>query len=433
MLRRMNELNEPHIVKFFTAFRRAFPQSANEFRQHCLILEWASGGNLRTLWKNHERPILTENLVKATVDQLQGLANAICRAHYPGTNDKVNYRHGDLKPENILWFRDDSSSLLGTLKIGDWGLAKEQKDVTELRSKCTTSPPGTRRYESPEEFTGEGVTFTTKGLVHLGTTSSDKRRSRLYDIWAMGCISLEFLLWLAYGPEELEKFNQSFNGPFYEVKDKRAVVKPAVVRVIQRMAVDPAFSVGTTALGDLLEIIKDHLLVVKLPQRLATVEDLAAFNSSPSKSIPKAPTPPTSSLESRAGHSSNLSPTPAITVTEAESERNAAKPDADTAKLPSDRQRLKTAGPERAHARRFQDLMMIISTTELDEHKDGDYWLPNNHPVSLSDPKANTDDLVERAPAATFNQLVGKSLNPDQNFMSFQFRTELVSQSSVPK
>lgn len=422
VLRKMNELNQPHIVHFFTAFRRGVGIT----REHYLLLEWASGGNLRNLWETVERPQLTAELVRATVSQIQGLADAIHGAHYPGPKSKVNYRHGDLKPENILWFKDDRPSSIGTLKIGDWGLAKEQRNVTELRSNSTTSPPGTRRYESPEEFTGEGVNFTAEGKGFLGVPSRGKRRSRLYDTWAMGCIGLEFLIWLAYGHTKLSEFNESFKGPFYDIKQRRmdtAVVKDVVVETMQCMGDDPAFKVGVTALGDLLELIRDHLLVVKLPQRLASFENTAGSNVPSSMHLPLRPFPPVSNFESRADHQSHPSPPPAITVTEVGPGPNASEKHI-TEESPLIRQILRTSGLGRAHSRRFQDMMEIISTND----DTGDYWF-TEQPTSLSVFSANNDNLVDQGITANANQVVNQHLSPDRNFMSFQIRTELVSPS----
>ena len=41
------------------------------------------------------------------------------------SNVDENWRHGDLKPDNILRFARKGSKALGTLKIGDLGLAKQ--------------------------------------------------------------------------------------------------------------------------------------------------------------------------------------------------------------------------------------------------------------------------------------------------------------------
>ena len=37
-------------------------------------------------------------------------------------------------------------------------------------------------------------------------------RSRLYDVWSMGCITLEFIIWLLYGNDELNNFYGQLKG-----------------------------------------------------------------------------------------------------------------------------------------------------------------------------------------------------------------------------
>jgi serine/threonine protein kinase len=127
-------------------------------------------------------------LVKDSVKQLLGLARALCEAHYPRT--KPIFRHGDLKPENILWFKGGDGEI-GTLKIADWGLARQHNLETEHRSRTSTGS-GTRRYEPPEEETGEGI-WANSLTPGQADPKQQKKRSRLYDVWAMGCITLEFL------------------------------------------------------------------------------------------------------------------------------------------------------------------------------------------------------------------------------------------------
>ena len=263
-LRKMNELNQHHIVRFITAFRRR----KRDGEEHYLLFEWADGGNLRNLWKSNPHPVLTASLVREAIVQLYGLAAALDAAHNLNKTG-ASYRHGDLKPENILCFKDNST--IGQLKIGDWGEAKNHNVVTELRPSKTTAKYGTRRYESPEVETGMPTSF-------LG--QNNKRRSRLYDIWAMGCITLEFIVWLLYGQDGLDKFNNSFRGPwrndsspFYQITQinnkKVARVHDSAVQWMDEMARDPACQ-PNTALGDLLEIVRNGLLVVKLPRRLGS-------------------------------------------------------------------------------------------------------------------------------------------------------------------
>ena len=286
-LRKMNFLQSDHIVKFITAFRRG--EKGTE--RYYLMFEWADGGTLRNFWKTYNRSVLTAGLVFSAVRQIEGLANAVCKAHYPDTFT-THFRHGDLKPENILWFKpkltsaSDDQEDIGTLKIADWGLAKEQYVVTVLRSVNTTTKFGTRRYEPPEEETRLGIGLQPGHLAPDSTQNKKgKRRSRLYDIWALGCITLEFIVWLMYGEEGLDRFQNDFRGaqtgldPFYQIKldaqgDAVAQVHEAAVVWMDHMANDPVCQPGETALGNLLEIVRHCLLVVDLPRQLGTSFDI---------------------------------------------------------------------------------------------------------------------------------------------------------------
>ncbi|KAJ4348747.1 uncharacterized protein N0V89_010125 [Didymosphaeria variabile] len=265
----MNTLDHKgHIVHFVTAFRRG----SRALPEHYLITEWADGGNLEDLWKSMPKPQLTERTVQSVIRQLLGLAEAFNAAHNlksGGVTTGASYRHGDLKPANILWFkpkpRDNHNYVIGTLKICDWGEAKNKTFATVMRHSKTTAGVSTRRYQPPEVDTG----------IHLSISGESKRRSRLYDMWAMGCIILQTIVWLLYGYEGLEKFNASVrnelndDSPFYQTGDvegrRMAWVHNVVEHWMGHMAKDAACRAGTTALGDLLEIVQRGLLKVKLP------------------------------------------------------------------------------------------------------------------------------------------------------------------------
>ncbi|PSN64720.1 hypothetical protein BS50DRAFT_623219 [Corynespora cassiicola Philippines] len=262
-LRMMNQLKQEHIVHFITSFRRKRNHERYERYEHYLMFEWADGGNLRSLWNADPFPVLSTTLVKETVKQLLGLSMALDAAHNLNKTN-ASYRHGDLKPENILRFKTEGT--IGILKIADWGEAKFHHEVTFMRPSKTTARYGTRRYEAPEIETGMKLKF-------LG--QSPKRVSRLYDIWAMGCIILEFLIWLLYGVNELNRFLRELNEEsFYQVTDdgprKVAKIHKTVALWIEYMEQDPRCQPYDTAIGDLLELVKTGLLVVKLPQRGGT-------------------------------------------------------------------------------------------------------------------------------------------------------------------
>ncbi|RSL62420.1 hypothetical protein CEP53_004786 [Fusarium sp. AF-6] len=240
------------------------------------LFPWANGGSLREFWKRTSKPALTSKFVKDIIEQLHGLAAALEELHNyadehgsPSMDEdaKTRYqgsggiRHGDLKPENILLFGSgDSSSThgFGTLKIADMGLAKHHDVNTRLRKGLTSTKYGTRRYEPPEVE---------------APRLKDSPTSRLYDTWSMGCIILEFIVWALYGQEVLDSFNDSIRGnkkhdsepPYYQTGEGGAKVHPLVSECMERLFKNPRCLEEKTALGDLLAIVRDKLLVVDLP------------------------------------------------------------------------------------------------------------------------------------------------------------------------
>ncbi|KUI69597.1 Serine/threonine-protein kinase DCLK3 [Cytospora mali] len=213
------------------------------------MFQWADGGNLRDFYNSEQRPELNASFVKQIVIQLVGLADALNKMHnYKRHNrDAGSYRHGDVKPENILIFKNRTKT--GFWRIADMGLAKHHFDATGLRGPTATRN-GTPLYEPPEVI-----------------LKSDQARSRQYDIWSMGCVILELIVWLLYGTEELEKFNNCLHdsfrnkSPYWAVKAndaKDAQVHPHVQTCMKNIKKHPECT-GSTAIGDLLEIMTTML------------------------------------------------------------------------------------------------------------------------------------------------------------------------------
>ncbi|KAI3532834.1 TOL [Colletotrichum filicis] len=268
-LSEITDLQHHHIIQRIAAITRG--------ERRYFMFQWADGGNLREFWKTQEQPSLTPELVTQTITQLLGLADALHALH--NFKGQGNYRHGDLKPENILRFRDET--IVGILKIADMGLAKHHPDATAMRKKATSAKYGTVRYEPPEVITNR----------------LDTARSRLYDIWSMGCIMFECIIWLLYGYTELERFDESlsasgYDSSFFKIKDvdngQVAEVHPTVVEWMTSLATDPRCGTDS-AIGDLLKLVRERLLVVPLrtqaptwniavPQ-ITTVTDTGSFSA----------------------------------------------------------------------------------------------------------------------------------------------------------
>lgn len=253
------------------------------------MFPWANGGSLRDFWEATPAQTPNADIICQAVMQLRGLADALFHLHnFEGevvvqdsevpavkipdvkvqgeeaavTDEASNQsiRHGDLKPENILRFLSNQTSKddqthLGLLKLADMGLAKRHVVSTQDRKCLTSTRYGTIRYEAPEAVTaleGQG-------------------RSRLYDIWSMGCITLESIIWILYGNRALDDFYKQLKGEsqetqYFEIREDGNVAE--VHRVVRQwmdhiQKNDPECT-QDSAIRDLLELVRTKLLVVDL-------------------------------------------------------------------------------------------------------------------------------------------------------------------------
>ena len=100
--------------------------------------------------------------------------------------------------------------------------------------------------------------------------------SSLYDVWSMGCVILELLVWILYGYDELTRFHEKIRGPMGEARpffvieqengNQVAKLCSIVTDYMDHISKDPECAEGT-GLGDLLRLTQRHLLVVSLPAR----------------------------------------------------------------------------------------------------------------------------------------------------------------------
>jgi serine/threonine protein kinase len=253
LLKEMNRRNKEHIVRFITAFK--WGEDLHD-TSYYLMFEWANGGSLENIWRKYPQAVSKVGVVKDAVKQMLGLAGALVATH------QAKIRHGDLKPQNILCFLDNADSIFGTLKIGDWGLAKYHNVMTRSRQvvgQVTATKWGTALYEAPEADSMLGRRIL----------------SRQYDVWAMGCILLELIIWLLYGYEGIIRFRAEVQGTsrepvsFYRVIPgpndtlPSAIIHEVVIKWMDHLELKEAACAEATALGRILTLVRKHLLVVK--------------------------------------------------------------------------------------------------------------------------------------------------------------------------
>ncbi|KAK5093346.1 hypothetical protein LTR70_004718 [Exophiala xenobiotica] len=189
MLRKLEKIPHKHLLQNLASW---------VYQKRFFILYPKADFNLRTFMEDHDLYPAQEGRRQAghgiwLIDQLRGLADALRKIHSMGrettaqshegtsstgfaqasiySGEKTGCHH-DLKPENILVFGDGIPNFV--FKIADYGCANA-KDLDAEGNSRKTHAKGTQDYHAPE-------------------ASSDSV-SRPFDMWAMGCIFLELLVW----------------------------------------------------------------------------------------------------------------------------------------------------------------------------------------------------------------------------------------------
>lgn len=207
----------PHIVPLLAAYRM-------QDKYH-LVFPWADC-DLATFWIK-QKPGSGKARLHWFMDQMRGLADALTKVHgVPGDDQKPNGYgvHGDIKPDNILCFKEGNEQMI--FSLADFGSSYH------IPTGCVGSkrPKGLKHtpvYRAPE------VDVIAQGMTQA------------YDVWSLGCVYAEALMWVLegqYGVEKLAKarFDKWRNSPnrdafFQGELDKcgrfTAQIKPEVEKV----------------------------------------------------------------------------------------------------------------------------------------------------------------------------------------------------------
>jgi serine/threonine protein kinase len=196
------------------------------------------------------------NFSLGSLNEGPSLLHPASRRHLRRASDAKNWRHGDIKPENILRFTGgDRSAWLGTLKLADLGRAQQHDLKTAQRSTIEKERWRTRWYEPPDLS------------VDLHRQAHGKI-SRLFDIWSMGCVILESVIWLLYGSSEITRFQKietlTAATPYwrkirygsYQVTERASLWMDHILKYDTKQA---------SAIGDVVKLVRDRLLKVDLP------------------------------------------------------------------------------------------------------------------------------------------------------------------------
>lgn len=207
-----------------------------------MIFPWADGGNLLNEWERLPPHDVGAEKVLWFLEQFVGLCEALEELH---TKETQNCIHGDLKPENILIFSQPGSNPI--FQIADLGLAAFHIEAHTNMRMASGVGSGTSRYKPPE----------------METMNLEVSRGRAYDIWSMGCILLEFLVWLTSGYDGLRKF-QSSTTYFWDLSRSGSILHSAVEIYLDLAETELASS---PVLSDVVLLVKKQLLVQK-PERV---------------------------------------------------------------------------------------------------------------------------------------------------------------------
>ncbi|KAF8853242.1 kinase-like protein [Acephala macrosclerotiorum] len=232
--------------------------------EYHLLFPWAEG-DLLSYWQRKGKPKKDHETFIWISDQVCGIIEAVDFIHNPGPNmvdkdgEKLYGRHGDIKPENILWFRRDGAEIL---VISDLGLSAVHRDVS--RSNVPgLNIPATPNYRPPE----------------CDMAGAHGHVSRSFDVWTLGCMFLEFVVWILDGWEgrqrfRSERFSAYINGVdtdiYFNIQkvdgdaNKYAFkIKDKVEEATQQFRYLHKHRDCTQYLHDLLDLIQSRMLIIE--------------------------------------------------------------------------------------------------------------------------------------------------------------------------
>ncbi|KAF4784666.1 protein kinase domain-containing protein [Colletotrichum scovillei] len=249
----LRKLSNTHIAQSLATFSQG--------DRSYILSPWAGGGDLDHFWQTHGDGKRNSEMALWSLKQMLGLVKALYALHEE-LGEAVNCRHGDLKPGKILHFKfDDNKDHLGILKITGFGISRIHLEATFDRLERPTNTGATSpSYEAPE------ATATSKDAISLK-----------YDIWSIGCIFLEFVIWLAQDWDAVQSFANARKSTsahaggaipshFYTIDKDDIVVHPEVFKIIKTLGRIPQ-SAPNTALGELLSIIKEGVIKIDPAER----------------------------------------------------------------------------------------------------------------------------------------------------------------------
>ncbi|RGP76420.1 serine threonine kinase [Fusarium longipes] len=197
-----------HIVQYLGSFEQS--------GRCIMILEYAPGGSLLELFRRDQPPETPEQrryflygmmgLVKA-VDKIQNLGGGL-------RSQRTGFAHRDIKPANILVYpgMHDFYSAGFTMKLADFDTATPGLPIDEAPVGPQDND-GDKTYCAPEA--SRVYTYEDKTIRQLSLSS---------DIWSLGCVFSESLVWVAGG---MAAVNKAANDRRIEIQTHHSLQIPA--------------------------------------------------------------------------------------------------------------------------------------------------------------------------------------------------------------
>lgn len=189
------DIYSEHFLEFYGSFKKG--------NKAFIMLEYTGQGTLFSFFNRNELPLerhevhgLWQSLSKLFIglDHIHNLDHGSKNT----TSGAIRCVHQDLKPTNIFVFkRGDSNSYQYQFKIGDFGMSSLALVKTRNKSIRSQDNASTKMYGAPEQT----KRYAAQDDIDYGTLWE-------MDIWSMGCVLFEILVWMTCGSRGLLAFFQ---------------------------------------------------------------------------------------------------------------------------------------------------------------------------------------------------------------------------------
>jgi serine/threonine protein kinase len=214
--------------------------------------------------------------------------------------------HLDLKPDNIVVISSGSKSpYVGQWKICDFGISATKLKMLGADQDAKTVP------DAPTPLSSEIPPFQYRPPELINTDDDTCSSTRSFDIWAMGCILMEFAMWVATGEihdmaqtashsptlesklqypvSQYRANSETTKCDFFEAERKAKRTKEELLEQLGRMPESITKSIAKSVIAPMLEAPENYYSWRSIRDKARVV--LSACWADYKKAIAKAATP----------------------------------------------------------------------------------------------------------------------------------------------